>query len=434
MLTRFIRLAKGICRDQTGDTIIEVMIVLAVLGMAIGVSYATANRSLLDTRQAQENSQATELVQSQVEQLRTQTSNTDSHSANYIYNTNPMFCMNNDSVVQQGSLDPNNPSTLDPDSGNYAPSCVLNTLYHMSIQYSTSGDTFTVKALWDDVLGKGTDSVTNTYRLHLVSNDSTDASLCPVGYIGTPPNCTLAPSPPSPFLAVTTGCKGPPGSGWSGDACLSGDTVTVSVSGVNAGDTCTLRNDQGTGSGSWTKTLSTSGNSCSGSFSFGSLDPGGGSGTPTAYLTAYVKDSGNTYKSNWISFQSWGNTPTHLSCSWSDPTAHDGYSNWVMTINNDPCPPGTTCYAPAGYCTTYGGNSPESYADDTACLVAGAGYYVYGATWDGTDYDGKPCPPGTTQVSSLDRGPPGMSGLAVIGSGAYAAETSCKLSGGSRCD
>ncbi len=54
---------------QRGDTIIEVMIVLAVLGLAIGIAYSTANRSLLNARQAQENSQATAAAQAQVEQL-----------------------------------------------------------------------------------------------------------------------------------------------------------------------------------------------------------------------------------------------------------------------------------------------------------------------------------------------------------------------------
>ena len=43
-------------KNQRGDTIIEVLIVLAVLGLAIGITYATANRSILNARQAQESS------------------------------------------------------------------------------------------------------------------------------------------------------------------------------------------------------------------------------------------------------------------------------------------------------------------------------------------------------------------------------------------
>jgi len=55
---------------ETGDTIIEVLIVLAVLGLAIGISYATANRSLLDVRGAQESAQATSYLQTQIEAFR----------------------------------------------------------------------------------------------------------------------------------------------------------------------------------------------------------------------------------------------------------------------------------------------------------------------------------------------------------------------------
>ena len=54
---------------QSGDTIVEVLIVLAVLGLAIGISYSTATKSLLATRQAQENTQATQLLQGQIERL-----------------------------------------------------------------------------------------------------------------------------------------------------------------------------------------------------------------------------------------------------------------------------------------------------------------------------------------------------------------------------
>src|SRR5690606_3729104 len=54
-----------------GDTIVEVMVVLAILGLALSISYATANRSLIQTRQAQENAEATEIARGQVEALRT---------------------------------------------------------------------------------------------------------------------------------------------------------------------------------------------------------------------------------------------------------------------------------------------------------------------------------------------------------------------------
>lgn len=55
---------------QRGDTIVEVMIVLAVLGFAFAISFATANHSLILARNAEEHSEALQFLQSQVEQLR----------------------------------------------------------------------------------------------------------------------------------------------------------------------------------------------------------------------------------------------------------------------------------------------------------------------------------------------------------------------------
>ncbi|HXE10132.1 MAG TPA: hypothetical protein VN554_01775, partial [Verrucomicrobiae bacterium] len=52
--------------DATGDTIIEVLIVLAVLGLSLSISYATANKGLQQSRNAQEHSAALGIIDSQV--------------------------------------------------------------------------------------------------------------------------------------------------------------------------------------------------------------------------------------------------------------------------------------------------------------------------------------------------------------------------------
>jgi len=142
---------------QAGDTIVEVMVVLAILGLAISISYATANRSLLNTRQAQENSQATELIQSQVEALRTLAVTGDTPN---IFQAGP-YCLV--------------PIVPQPASGPYytllAGGCAAPPIpYHVAITYvnnpPSQSDTFTVTATWPDVLGEGSDTVTTIYRLH----------------------------------------------------------------------------------------------------------------------------------------------------------------------------------------------------------------------------------------------------------------------------
>ena len=151
-------------RATRGDTIVEVMVVLAVLGLAIGISYATANHSLLDVRQAQENSQAAELVQSQTESLRAMVGNPKLEADNvtpnpdYIfgYSSPQLFCI--DSSGAHVALT----STAMPSA-----SCHYDSLYDVTIGYSSlPTDTFTITATWPDVEGQGNDTVTITYRLH----------------------------------------------------------------------------------------------------------------------------------------------------------------------------------------------------------------------------------------------------------------------------
>jgi type II secretory pathway pseudopilin PulG len=143
--------------NRAGDTIIEVMVVLAVLGLAISISYTTANRSLLDARQAQENAQATELLQSQIEELRTLATSATQN----IFVTSPpgqLFC-----------IEPNNTvgltSTVSPQSY-----CHYDNLYDITILYTptagVTGGRFNLVATWPDIQGDGNDTVTLSYRYY----------------------------------------------------------------------------------------------------------------------------------------------------------------------------------------------------------------------------------------------------------------------------
>src|SRR5438876_1235180 len=57
-------------RSQRGDTIVEVLIVVAVIGQLLAISFVTVNRSVSYVRQSEESSSAAGYVQSQVEALR----------------------------------------------------------------------------------------------------------------------------------------------------------------------------------------------------------------------------------------------------------------------------------------------------------------------------------------------------------------------------
>ena len=57
-------------KHSRGDTIVEVLVALAVLSLAFVISYATANRALTDSQNSQEHTMALEYLDSQLEALR----------------------------------------------------------------------------------------------------------------------------------------------------------------------------------------------------------------------------------------------------------------------------------------------------------------------------------------------------------------------------
>jgi len=161
--------------NQAGDTIVEVMVVLAILGLAIGISYATANQSLLNTRQAQENSQASEYVQSQVEALRYLAPNSKTNPNDNIFlpptpaPPNSLYCIHDASAGSPLAIYP----TADSCSFGPIPYTVL--IYNCdqvttspcdSPNIAANSDTFVVQATWPDVSGQGNDTVTMVYRVH----------------------------------------------------------------------------------------------------------------------------------------------------------------------------------------------------------------------------------------------------------------------------
>src|SRR5579884_4195391 len=114
--------------SSSGDTIVEVLIVLTVLGLALGISFATANTSLLNTRQAQENSEATEIAQSQIESLRELVSNGNIVPATWSPST--IFCAYTDNsnpsnpiVKIDTGFTQNEPSSSDPSYSGYPSNC-----------------------------------------------------------------------------------------------------------------------------------------------------------------------------------------------------------------------------------------------------------------------------------------------------------------------
>lgn len=162
--------------SQAGDTIVEVMIVLSVLGLALSISYATANRSLVNTRQAEENAQATRYVQTQIEAIRelakANTYNCPSRSSTTnVFCQATRFCLpstaDSTTPIHHPFCDEGSQSYQIADfyCNNSRPTYAYN-LNATPCDSTMTADTFVVETTWADAGGDGTDSVTQVYRVH----------------------------------------------------------------------------------------------------------------------------------------------------------------------------------------------------------------------------------------------------------------------------
>jgi len=141
-------------RGQRGDTIVEVLISIAVVSMVLAGAYVTTQRSLIATRAAQERSNALKLGQGQLEQLK----GIISSNPNSIFGPGAPtpFCISGGTVVAATNA-----------------GCRVNTngaatsvepIFRLSI--ARAGNNFTLTETWTNVGGKQTDSLQLRYRAY----------------------------------------------------------------------------------------------------------------------------------------------------------------------------------------------------------------------------------------------------------------------------
>jgi type II secretory pathway pseudopilin PulG len=159
-------------RDR-GDTIVEVLVVLAVIGFALSISYSSATRSLTDAQQSEENSYAAELAQTQVEQIREAVITSAPDSTGKISNLSPQmqgligqpFCMTAGTAKLTSTIP--NPCSSTAGGTTYT---LRDTLQQIPPTAPIAGlpfvNNFKVQVTWPDVLGQGYDTVTLFYRVY----------------------------------------------------------------------------------------------------------------------------------------------------------------------------------------------------------------------------------------------------------------------------
>lgn len=153
---------------QTGDTIVEVLIAIAVIGSVLGITYATMNRNLLTTRDSQERTEASKLAQGQIEAFKglADTGTTLPSLTG--------FCINVAAVVNLGGTAPTTDLTSDnfdatnypvtPVGSNGQTGCVSG-FYRIAIKRdSTDTKLWRFYVRWEKVSGSGRNEVVMVYR------------------------------------------------------------------------------------------------------------------------------------------------------------------------------------------------------------------------------------------------------------------------------
>jgi prepilin-type N-terminal cleavage/methylation domain-containing protein len=166
-MLRFVRLAPHRV-GQRGDTIVEVLIALTILASALGIAYATAHRSLRNSRQAQEHGEAYKLAESQLEALR----NLSGSPAQNVFNSTTGYCIDTTTMTVV-PLTSNYFPNANPNSEVFAnfPAACTKGLYRVGVRYTPNtpaagNDTFKVYVRWDSIRGGGRDQEILTYRMH----------------------------------------------------------------------------------------------------------------------------------------------------------------------------------------------------------------------------------------------------------------------------
>lgn len=135
---------------ERGDTIVEVLIAVAIVSLVVGGAYGVTTRNLANTRQAQEHSEASKLAQQQIEQLRVLALSATSAQPPFSY-VGQSYCI--DSTTGQPSTTFARPAISAPDS-DYASVCRNLGSSNYRVYIIESSQVFQVNVSWVGPSGK----------------------------------------------------------------------------------------------------------------------------------------------------------------------------------------------------------------------------------------------------------------------------------------
>jgi type II secretory pathway pseudopilin PulG len=148
-------IGRSTSRAERGDTLVEVLLAIAVITSVMGGAFVMTNRSLQGSRDAQERVNATKLVESQIEQVK----NLALTTPTVIFGAGvpSSFCVNSAGAVVTSS----------------GTACLVDVAGNASTNQPSfrmantrAGNTFTFTATWTSFRGTTTNNVQIKYRVY----------------------------------------------------------------------------------------------------------------------------------------------------------------------------------------------------------------------------------------------------------------------------
>lgn len=148
--------------SQRGDTIVEVLFALGILGAVLGSSYVVVNRNVIANRASQERLQAVKVAESQFEKLKIKVASDDT-----MYDRSDFCLTNANNVALSGAadcrMDAAGDATTDP------------LQYRVTISRDSylpyggdprAGTRFKINVMWANVRGGGDDKLDYFYEAY----------------------------------------------------------------------------------------------------------------------------------------------------------------------------------------------------------------------------------------------------------------------------
>jgi type II secretory pathway pseudopilin PulG len=165
---------------QRGDTIVEVMFAMAIIGLTLGIGYGIANRAIIIGRDAQEQTESSKFVEAQLEKIITVTANQPELYFSTLETPGTTFCID-DTLTRQVAATPATQCRFGPINsdgvGRYGVTIVRN------------GNIFTITGRWDNTRGSYQSTSSMVYRTYDYS-------------VAVAPPAPVPPVPPVPLPLI----------------------------------------------------------------------------------------------------------------------------------------------------------------------------------------------------------------------------------------